>query len=279
MSTSSVSSPSSLARAPSRARPAPGFARRQRAALARLVAPLAVLVLWQIAASTGLLPERLLAAPTTIASTGLDLIRDGTLTDAIAVSVRRAAAGFLLGAAAGVGLAVVAGLSRLGEHAVDPLMQMLRALPLFGLIPLFILWFGIGETPKVVLVALGVAFPLYLNTFSGIRGVDGKLAEVADVLRLGRWGLVRHIVLPGALPQALVGLRQSLGVAWLALIVAEQINASSGLGFMINNAREFLRTDVVVLGLVVYAALGLLTDALVRLLERRALTWRKGFPV
>ncbi|GAA4101333.1 ABC transporter permease [Actinomadura miaoliensis] len=236
-------------------------------------------MLWQLAASTGLLPERLLAAPTTIASTGLDLIRDGTLTDAIAVSVRRAAAGFLLGAAAGVGLAVVAGLSRLGEHAVDPLMQMLRALPLFGLIPLFILWFGIGETPKVALVALGVAFPLYLNTFSGIRGVDGKLAEVADVLRLGRWGLVRHIVLPGALPQALVGLRQSLGVAWLALIVAEQINASSGLGFMINNAREFLRTDVVVLGLVVYAALGLLTDALVRLLERRALTWRKGFPV
>ncbi|GLZ10866.1 ABC transporter permease [Actinomadura sp. NBRC 104425] len=238
-----------------------------------------LLVLWQAAAGTGLLPERLLPAPTTIASTGLDLIRDGTLPDAISVSVRRAAVGFLLGAAAGVGLAVLAGLSRLGEHAVDPLMQMLRALPLFGLIPLFILWFGIGETPKVALVALGVAFPLYLNTFSGIRGVDGRLAEVADVLRLGRWGLVRHIVLPGALPQALVGLRQSLGIAWLALIVAEQINASSGLGFMINNAREFLRTDVVVLGLVVYAALGLLTDALVRLLERRALTWRKGFPV
>ncbi|MBX6768520.1 MAG: ABC transporter permease [Actinomadura rubrobrunea] len=240
---------------------------------------MALLVVWQLASGAGLLSERQLAAPTAIASTALELIRDGTLTDAIAVSVRRAAVGFALGAAAGIGLAVAAGLSRLGEHAVDPLMQMLRALPLFGLIPLFILWFGIGETPKVALVALGVAFPLYLNTFSGIRGVDAKLAEVADVLRLGRWGLVRHIVLPGALPQALVGLRQSLGVAWLALIVAEQINASSGLGFMINNAREFLRTDVVVLGLVVYAALGLLTDALVRLLERRALTWRKGFPV
>ena len=245
----------------------------------RLVSPFVVLVLWQLASSTGLLPDRLLAAPATIASTGLDLIKDGTLTDAIGTTVQRVVIGFLIGAVAGIGLALVAGLSRIGENAVDPPMQMLRALPLFGLIPLFILWFGIGETPKVALIALGVAFPLYLNTFAGIRGVDGKLAEVAETLRLSRAGLIRHVVLPGALPQTLVGLRQSLGIAWLALIVAEQINASSGLGYMINNAREFLQTDVVVLGLVVYAALGLLTDALVRLLERRALTWRKGFLV
>ncbi|WP_307797197.1 ABC transporter permease [Actinomadura barringtoniae] len=247
--------------------------------LGRLASPVAVLLLWQLASSTGLLPDRLLAAPAAIASTGLDLIKDGTLADAIGTSVQRVVIGFLIGAAAGIALALVAGLSRLGENAVDPPMQMLRALPLFGLIPLFILWFGIGETPKVALIALGVAFPLYLNTFAGIRGVDGRLAEVAETLRLSRAGLIRHVVLPGALPQALVGLRQSLGIAWLALIVAEQINASSGLGYMINNAREFLQTDAVVLGLVVYAALGLLTDALVRLLERRALTWRKGFLV
>ncbi|MFC6883127.1 MULTISPECIES: ABC transporter permease [Actinomadura] len=274
MSTSSLD----LARPQTRAEPrAAARARPSPATLARLVSPLVALALWQLASGTGLLPERLLSAPSTVASTGLDLLRDGTLTDAVATSVRRAALGFLAGAAAGIGLAVVAGLSRIGEHAVDPLMQMLRALPLFGLIPLFILWFGIGETPKVALVALGVAFPLYLNTFAGIRGVDGRLAEVARVLDLSRLGLLRHIVLPGALPQALVGLRQSLGVAWLALIVAEQVNTDAGLGFMINNAREFLRTDVVVLGLAVYAALGLLTDALVRLLERRALAWRKGF--
>ncbi len=165
----------------------------------------------------------------------------------------------------------------MGENAVDPPLQMLRALPLFGLIPLFILWFGIGEIPKVALVALGVLFPLYLNTFSGIRGVDGRLAEVARVLRLSRTETVTQIVLPGALAQTLVGLRQSLGVAWLALIVAEQINADAGLGYMINNAREFLRTDVVVVGLIVYAILGLLTDAVVRLLERRALSWRQNF--
>ncbi|WP_018658040.1 ABC transporter permease [Actinomadura flavalba] len=274
MSTSSLD----LARPAPRAGLAPRAPRAPRpAVLARWISPLAVLVLWQALSSAGLLPERLLAAPVTIAATGVELFRDGTLTEAIGVSVRRAALGFLLGGAAGIGLALVAGLGRIGENAVDPIMQMLRALPLFGLIPLFILWFGIGETPKVGLVALGVVFPLYLNTFAGIRGVDGRLGEVARVLDLGRGALIRHVVLPGALPQALVGLRQSLGIAWLALIVAEQINASSGLGFMINNAREFLRTDIVVLGLVVYAALGLATDAVVRLLERKALSWRATF--
>ncbi|SEG91136.1 sulfonate transport system permease protein [Thermomonospora echinospora] len=271
-----MSAPSlDLARPAGRVRNVP--IRLPRGALVRLASPLALLVLWQLAGTTGLLPERLLAAPSTIAATALDLVQDGTLTGAIGVSLRRAVLGFLLGAAAGVGLALVAGLSRLGEHAVDPPMQMLRALPLFGLIPLFILWFGIGETPKVALVAFGVAFPLYLNTYAGIRGVDAKLAELGRVLRLGRTALIRHIVLPGALPQTLVGLRQSLGVAWLALIVAEQINADRGLGFMINDAREFLRTDVVVVGLLTYALLGLLTDAFVRLLERRALAWRHEF--
>ena len=131
-------------------------------------------------------------------------------------------------------------------------MQMLRTLPLHGLIPLFILWFGIGETPKIALVALGVVFPLYLN-LRRLRGVDGELLEAADALRLDARRALRHVILPGALPQALVGLRQSLGVAWLALIVAEQVNADSGLGWMINNARDFMRTDVIVVGLVVYA--------------------------
>ncbi|WP_436759668.1 ABC transporter permease [Streptosporangium sp. V21-05] len=247
------------------------------AAWQRLVSPLVIVVVWQIASATGLLPERLLASPLKILTTAAGLVQEGVLPEAIAVSLQRAAIGFTLGAVAGIGLALIAGLSRVGENAVDPPLQMLRALPLFGLIPLFILWFGIGEIPKVALVALGVLFPLYLNTFSGIRGVDGRLAEVARVLRLSRTETVTQIVLPGALAQTLVGLRQSLGVAWLALIVAEQINADAGLGYMINNAREFLRTDVVVVGLIVYAILGLLTDAVVRLLERRALSWRQNF--
>jgi sulfonate transport system permease protein len=247
------------------------------AAWQRLLSPLVIVVLWQIVSSTGLLPERLLASPVKIVTTATDLIQTGVLPEAIVVSLQRAAIGFTLGALAGIGLALIAGLSRVGENTVDPPLQMLRALPLFGLIPLFILWFGIGETPKVALVALGVVFPLYLNTFAGIRGVDGKLGELAQVLRLRRSAMIAHIVLPGALPQTLVGLRQSLGVAWLALIVAEQINADAGLGYMINDAREFLRTDVIVVGLIVYAIFGLLTDSLVRLLERRALSWRQSF--
>lgn len=266
---------------PVRAEPHPGARTRRRRlpgrAWQRWISPLVLVLAWQIASTTGLLPARLLAAPSTIAATAVDLVQAGTLPTAIAVSLQRVLIGFVAGATAGVGLALVAGLSRKGENAVDPIMQMLRALPFFGLIPLFILWFGIGEAPKVLLVALAVSFPLYLNTFAGIRGVDGKLAEVARTVGLGRTQLIRHIVLPGALPQTLVGLRQSLGVAWLALIVAEQVNANAGLGYMINDAREFLRTDVIVVGLLVYSALGLLTDALVRLLERRALTWRREF--
>ncbi|MFE3190619.1 ABC transporter permease [Nocardia sp. NPDC059240] len=245
--------------------------------LARFVAPIVLVVIWQLASATGVLPERLLASPVTVVQTAIDLIKDGTLTKALSVSLQRAAVGFVIGAVAGIALALVAGLSRVGEYLVDPILQMLRTLPFYGLIPLFILWFGIGELPKIVLVAFGVAVPLYLNTFAGIRSVDGKLAELAQVQRLNRLQLVRHIVLPGALPQALVGLRQSLGVAWLALIVAEQVNADAGLGAMINDAREFLRTDVIVVGLLVYSVLGLLTDALVRSIERRALSWRRGF--
>jgi len=180
----------------------------------------------------------------------------------------------VIGALVGLALAVVAGLSRLGEDAVDPPMQMLRTLPHFGLIPLLIVWLGIGEMPKIALIALGVTFPLYLNTFAGIRSIDRKFLEAAKTLHLNRRQRLRHVVIPGAVPQALVGLRQSLGVAWLSLIVAETVSASSGLGYLINHAREFLQTDVIVVGLAVYSILGLLTDSVVRFLERRALAWR-----
>jgi sulfonate transport system permease protein len=187
------------------------------------------------------------------------------------------AIGFAFGGAAGLILGVISGLSRLGENSVDPLMQMLRTLPLFGLIPVFIVWFGIGELPKILLIALGAAIPLYLNTFSGIRNVDAKLAELGQVLHLSRRELLTQVVLPGALPQVLVGLRQSLGVAWLALVVAEQFNTNAGLGFMISQGTQFDRNDVIFVALLVYCILGLLTDALVRLFERRALSWRRSF--
>jgi sulfonate transport system permease protein len=247
----------------------------------RLVAPVAVVLLWQAVSSAGLISAQKLPPPTTVWRTAVSLVTTdspayGTLQGAMLVSLERMAIGFAFGAVAAVALALVAGLSRLGENAVDPLLQILRTLPLFGLVPVFIVWFGIGELPKIILIAIGAAIPLYLNTFAGIRSVDARLAEAGRSLGLRRTEMIRYVILPGALPQVLVGLRQSLGVAWLALVVAEQVNANAGLGFMISQATQFLRNDVIMVALFVYAALGLITDALVRLLERRALAWRRG---
>ncbi|HXW79426.1 MAG TPA: ABC transporter permease subunit [Acidimicrobiales bacterium] len=247
----------------------------------RWVSPLALLALWQLASSTGLVSAQKVPSPATVWTTAVHLVTTdtaayGTLQGAMAASLERMAIGFSLGATAAVLVALVAGLSRLGEHALDPPMQMLRTLPLFGLVPVFIVWFGIGQLPKVLLIALAAAVPLYLNVYAGIRGVDARLGELAHVLGLRRLQFVRHVVLPGALPQTLVGLRQSLGAAWLALVVAEQLNVSNGLGFMISQATQFLQDNVIFVVLLVYTVLGLLTDALVRLLERRALSWRRG---
>jgi sulfonate transport system permease protein len=269
-----------------RARPA---ARRRRTSLGRgrtkalrLISPLAALVAWQLISELGLVSAQKLPPPTQVWSTVVTLVSSsspafGTLQGALAVSLERVTIGFAVGGAVGLLLALTAGLSRIGENAVDPLMQMLRTLPLFGLIPVFIVWFGIGEGPKIILIGIGAAVPLYLNAFAGIRNVDARLGELARVLHLSRRELVTQIVLPGAMPQILVGLRQSLGVAWLALVVAEQINANAGLGFMISQATQFLRNDVIIVALLVYCVLGLLTDWLVRVLERRALQWRRSF--
>lgn len=238
------------------------------------MSPIALIALWQLASTTGVLEERKLASPGQIATTAIELVQDGTLGSATLISIQRVAIGFTIGAAIGISLAILAGLSRFGEDAVDPPMQMLRTLPHFGLVSLFIVWFGIGETPKIALIAMGATFPLYLNTFGGIRGIDRLTMEAARSMHLTWAQRIRHVVIPGALPQTLVGLRQSLGIAWLSLIVAETIASQEGLGSMINNAREFNQTDTVVVGLVVYSLLGLATDSVVRSIERRALAWR-----
>ncbi|MFF7208996.1 ABC transporter permease [Streptomyces sp. NPDC008238] len=245
--------------------------------LRRTTGPLLLLALWQLLSATGVLRPEVLASPGTIAGTAADLVTSGQLGSAMAVSLQRVVSGLLLGGAAGITLALVSGLSRLGEDLVDASVQMLRAVPFVGLIPLFIIWLGIGEAPKVTLIALGVAFHLYLNVYAGIRGVDEQLIEAGTSLGLSRWGLVRHVVLPGALPGAMTGLRYSLATAWLALVFGEQINASDGIGFLMTQARDFLRTDVIVVCLVVYAFLGLTADIVVRALERLLLQWRPTF--
>ncbi|MEV0372844.1 ABC transporter permease [Streptomyces sp. NPDC050636] len=277
--TTSTSTPASPSASPELTRVVPVSGRRGSVPrwLRRTVGPVALLVVWQVLSSTGALPTEILASPGTIAATAGDLVADGTLPSAMLVSLQRVAVGLLLGGAAGIVLALVSGLSRLGEDLVDATVQMLRSVPWVGVIPLFIIWLGIGEAPKIALIALGVAFHLYLNVYAGIRGVDAQLVEAGNSLGLSRWGLVRHVVLPGALPGAMTGLRYSLATAWLALVFGEQINADDGLGFLMNQAREFFRTDVIVVCLVVYAALGLLADFVVRTLERLLLQWRPTF--
>ncbi|MER5575014.1 ABC transporter permease [Streptomyces massasporeus] len=257
----------------------PASSRRTRVPrwLRRAAGPVLLLALWQLLSGTGALPPDVLASPGRIARVGGDMLADGSLTAAMGTSLQRVAGGLLLGLVVGTGLALVAGLFRIGEDLVDAPVQMLRTVPFVGLIPLFIIWFGIGEAPKVAIITLGVTFPLYLNVYAGIRGVDAQLIEAGESLGLSRWGLVRHVVLPGALPGAMTGLRYSLGIAWLALVFAEQVNADSGIGFLMVQARDFLRTDVIVVCLVVYAFLGLLADFIVRSLEKVLLQWRPTF--
>ncbi|MGN7133739.1 ABC transporter permease [Rhodococcoides corynebacterioides] len=253
---------------------APSWWQHRRWTVLRALSPVAILVLWQAASAAGVLSERVLPAPSLILDAGWQLTTSGELAHALAVSGTRVLQGLLLGGIIGVLLGTIVGLSRFAEATVDPPLQMLRALPHLGLIPLFILWFGIGETPKILLVALGVAFPLYLNTFSAIRQIDRKFLDTAVVLGFSWWQRFTVIIAPSIAPQLLVGLRQSLAIAWLSLIVAEQINAESGLGYIINNARDFLRIDVIIFGLVVYALMGIATDGIVRILEKRSLRYR-----
>lgn len=257
----------------------PSSTRRTRVPrwLRRTSGPLALLALWQILSATGVLTSDVLASPGTVARVGGELIGNGSLQNAMGVSLQRVALGLLFGTVVGTALALVSGLFRIGEDLVDAGVQMLRTVPFVGLIPLFIIWFGIGEAPKIAIIALGVSFPLYLNVYAGIRGVDAQLIEAGESLGLSRWGLVRHVILPGALPGAMTGLRYSLGISWLALVFAEQVNADAGLGFLMVQARDFLRTDVIVVCLVVYAFLGLTADFIVRTLERLLLQWRPTF--
>ncbi|MEU6384055.1 ABC transporter permease [Streptomyces bauhiniae] len=268
-----------LPASPALQRLVPASSRRTRLPrwLRRTTGPVILLILWQVLSATGALAPDVLASPGRIARVAGDLIADGSLPSAMGISLQRVAGGLVLGTVIGTGLALLSGLFRIGEDVIDAPVQMLRTVPFVGLIPLFIIWFGIGETPKIAIITLGVTFPLYLNVYAGIRGVDSQLIEAGESLGLSRWGLVRHVVLPGALPGALTGLRYSLGIAWLALVFAEQVNADSGIGFLMVQARDFLRTDVIVVCLIVYAFLGLLADFVVRSLERLLLRWRPTF--
>ncbi|WSF66535.1 ABC transporter permease [Streptomyces sp. NBC_01352] len=241
----------------------------------RLLGPALILALWAAASAAGQLDPGAIPAPWTVLETGVRLWTDGTLPTDILTSLRRAASGFAIGLTAGIALALASGLSRVGEALIDGSVQLNRAIPTLGLIPLFILWLGIGETFKVAIIAIVVYIPIYLNTHSALSGIDHRYVELAEVQGLSRYAFIRRIVVPGALPGFFVGLRLGVTGSWLGLVVLEQINATSGLGYMMFQAQNYGQTDVILVGLVVYGIFGLISDSAVRLIERRVLSWRR----
>ncbi|NML76687.1 ABC transporter permease subunit [Rhizobium sp. S-51] len=239
--------------------------------------PVAVIVVWQLLSSAGWISSRVMPAPSDVVLAFVDQLSSGALLHDIAVSGARALAGLVVGGSIGLALGIANGVSRLSEQLTDTTLQMLRTIPHLAMIPLVILWFGIGEESKLFLTSLGVLFPVYLNTFHGVRNVDRDLLEMGRVYGMSGFTLFRKVIFPGALPSIFVGLRYALGIMWLTLIVSESIAASSGIGHMANEAREFMMTDVVVLSLLIYAALGKLADMIARALERRSLSWNPAY--
>jgi sulfonate transport system permease protein len=249
---------------------------RSRFSLRRVSLGIVILVaVWVLGSALGLIDPLVLPAPWTAAATGLTLIENGRLTSNLLTSVQRAGIGLGLGIVIAVILALISGLSRLGESLIDGPMNVKRAVPTLAFIPLAIVWLGIGEGMKVTLIVFSVMVPIYINTHAALRGLDGRYQELAFTLDLTKREFITKVALPGALPGFFTGLRLAVTSAWTSLVVVEQINATSGIGFLMNQARLYGQIDIIVVGLVVYAVLGVGSDLLVRLAERRALTWRQ----
>ncbi|MGF9770454.1 ABC transporter permease [Bacillus albus] len=239
--------------------------------------PIIVLIIWQLAGVFDLVSKTVLPTPLDIFLAFQELIKTGELFGHLSISVFRAAAGFFIGGSLGIILGTIVGFSTRSEQYLDPSVQMLRTVPHLAVAPLFVLWFGFGETSKVLLIADGAFFPLYVNAFLGIRGVDSKLFDVARVLEFSKRKLITKLILPAALPNLLLGARLSLGVAWVSLVVAELMGSTEGIGYMIMDARQFSNTDIVFVGIIIFAFVGKFSDSLVRLLEVKFLRWRDNF--
>lgn len=257
-------------------RAAPVLAPRRLPAWGILFGPLVLVLVWEAASQTGLLSPRLLAAPSTAVTTGFAMLQAGTLQEHFLASAQRAWLGLGIGVVIGLVLALASGLTRLGEASIDGVVQVKRAIPTLALIPLAILWLGIGEVMKIALIATSVLVPVYINTHAALRGIDLRFVELARSVGLGRAEFLRRVALPGALPGFFTGLRLAVTACWTALVVLEQINTTEGIGYLMNRARDYGQTDVIVVGLAIYAVLGLASDMAVRALERRALSWRKA---
>ncbi|HTH94332.1 MAG TPA: aliphatic sulfonate ABC transporter permease SsuC [Rhodocyclaceae bacterium] len=239
--------------------------------------PTLIIVAWELSARSGWLSSRVLPEPLAVLEAGWHLAKTGELWQHVKISTWRAVTGFAIGSGFGLFFGLLTGSSRIAEIVLDTTLQMIRNIPLLATIPLVILWFGIDETAKLFLISFGVFFSVYSNTFHGIRSVDPALIEMGRSYGLSGWRLYRDVILPGALSSILVGVRYALGFTWLILIVAETISAQAGIGYMTMNAREFLQTDVVLLGILLYALLGKLADMFARALERWLLRWNTTY--
>ncbi|MFD7135743.1 ABC transporter permease [Streptomyces sp. NPDC059894] len=242
----------------------------------RALGPVALLVLWWAASATGVLTPDVLASPADVVRAIGELWGNGQLSDALATSLTRSVTGLLLGLATGLTLGVVTGFTRLGDELLDSSLQTLRTIPFLSLVPLFMVWFGINEIAKVLLIAVATTFPMYVSTSSGVRNTDAKLVEAMRSFGMSRLAIVREVVLPGALPSLLAGLRLSMTLSVIALIAAEEINATAGIGYLMAQAQSYARTDVLAVCILVYGLFGLLADAIVRLLERVLMPWRRA---
>lgn len=243
------------------------------------IVPILLIVFWQLLSQFGWLQARVLPAPTAVIQAAITLASSGELLRHIIVSSYRALVGLLIGGGIGFVLGLLNGVFPIAERLLDSSVQMLRNIPHLAMIPLIIVWFGIGEEAKIFLVAIGVMFPIYLNTYHGIHTVDKGLLEMGKVYGLKPWEQFWQIILPGALPSILIGLRYALGIMWLTLIVAETIASDSGIGYMAMNAREFMQTDVIVFSILVYALLGKLADISAKVLEEKLLQWHPSYQV
>jgi sulfonate transport system permease protein len=240
--------------------------------------PVAILIIWQVLADTGLLSTTAAPAPSVIARTGWQLWQQGVLGSDLEISLlHRALVGFAIGLGVGVITGVLGGLLRSGENLFNGIVQIFNTIPILAILPVMIVWFGIGEKPKILIIAFGAFVPIYLNLFAAIRGVDQRLVEMARTTGAGRWRLVTRVMFPGALPGFLTGLRFALAYSILGLVAAETVNANSGIGFLITNGQTYMQPAQVWVGLVIYAILGLLADQFVRLLQRVLLRWRPSY--
>lgn len=240
-----------------------------------LLGPALLLIYWSIGSLTGYIDSRILPAPWVAITTGVDLVQDGRLQHNVLISSSRALQGLFFGGLAGVAMAFLSGLSLVGGYIFDGVIQLKRAIPTLALIPFFILWFGVGETMKVTMISVFVFLPIYVHTHNALRGIDLRFVELAETTRISYLQFLRHVVLPGALPGILLGVRFGVMAAWVSLVVVEQFNTTSGIGYMINLARNYAQPDVMLVGLVLYAALGLASDLVVRMIEKRALKYRR----